>query len=622
MAQKIGVYGGKFDPIHNGHLICAEWTRERFELDRVLFVTSANPPHKKTGVLDATLRHEMVEAAIAPNCYFEACDIEIKRTGPSYSYLTLQQLKQIYGDDTELFLMLSAEYLDPENDWRIDKWKGSDRLFDLANLLVFPRGDMGEDKIAEWAKDIPQANIQSLTCPTPPVSSSMIRDRVKAFKSIWYMVPPEVWSIVRDRRHYIEPGVTPPAKYYGRCASTPTVAGETVIMTQPATTVLTADGGELDVFAAKRAQMRDEFFARMFLLGGFIGGTDTYKRTMWTAVPDIAKMRAAYHLTLRRGLPEDGAGDQLIMAGHEAMLAQWFHKPLKRQDIEMSRLWSLTHSNVKAFPSELWDDVLGSQPGEDIHLPVDIWGFPGGQTFLKGVPCLSFEGSGGIISYLEPAMCRYFAPIIQATKARLMKESTDRDAEFGLRAAVNEMANLVLLLARFVGGRAGLTSNDTAEFMYPELFKTIGTIGHEMMCANQSLDKSLTEAEFEMMDRFVSAMGTASLLCDLVDAETVGLENALKVIAKHKETTRVGVRVDSGNIEEQCVTYFQEMSNRGIDPRTIVFEDEVNPETVRRVYGFFKEKTGIEPTVLFPGAGGYWWRLVHRDTVSAAFKRH
>ena len=248
--------------------------------------------------------------------------------------------------------------------------------------------------------------------------------------------------------------------------------GEKVKTAMPSTTILTSSGAELDIFAAKRAEMRDQFLARQFALGGFIGATDTYKRTMWAAVPDIARMPAAYHLTMRRGLTEEGAGDQLIMAGHEAMLAQWFYRPLKRQDIELSRLWSMTHSNVKAFPHELWDEVLAGQPGENIHLPIDIWGLPGGQTFLKGVPCLSFEGTGGLISYLEPAMCRYFAPIIQATKARLMKEATDRDAEFGLRAAVHEQANLILLLARFVGGRGSLTSNDTAEFMWPELFRS------------------------------------------------------------------------------------------------------------------------------------------------------
>src|SRR5262249_2217109 len=170
------------------------------------------------------------------------------------------------------------------------------------------------------------------------------------------------------------------------------------------------------------------------------------------------------------------AGNQLIMAGHEAMLAQWFHRPLKRGDIELARRWFRVRAAVKAFPDALWDAILQSQPGDDLYLPVDVWGFPGGQTFLAGVPCLFFEGMGGAISYLEPAMCRYFAPVIQATKARLMKLATPREAEFGLRAAPVEVCNLILLLARYVGGGGRLTSNDTAEFMYPEPFQSIGTL--------------------------------------------------------------------------------------------------------------------------------------------------
>lgn len=376
-----------------------------------------------------------------------------------------------------------------------------------------------------------------------------------------------------------------------------------------------------DPFAAKRAAMLDEFFAKLFALGGWIGATDTYKRTMFEAFEDVAVARAGYSLTMRRGLPEPGAGSQLVMAGHEAMLAQWFHRPLKRSDIELAQLWYSQRSSVKAFPHGLWNTILASQTGDDIYLPVDIWGFPGGQTFLKGVPCLSFEGMGGAISYLEPAMCRYFAPVIFATKARLMKQASPRDAEFGLRAAPVEVCNLILLLARYVGGGGKLTSNDTAEFLFPDLFASIGTIGHELMCSNQSFDKALGVAEREMMDRFVSRMGSASLLCDLVDAETVGLENALWVIKNHPETDRVGIRVDSGNIAEQCVLYFNRIKALGIQPRTIVFEDEVEPEKVKEVYRHFRAATGEEPTMLFPGAGGYWWRLVHRDTLSTAFKR-
>ncbi len=377
----------------------------------------------------------------------------------------------------------------------------------------------------------------------------------------------------------------------------------------------------IDPFATRRNAMREEFFSKLFLLGGWPSGTDTYKRTMWSAVPDIATARAGYSLAMRRGLPEPGADNQLIMAGHEAMLAQWFYRPLKRDDILLAARWFSERAAVRAWPRELWDAMLAASDKDDIYLPVDIWGFPGGQTFLPGVPCLFFEGMGGAISYLEPAMCRYFVPIIQATKARLMKLVTPRDAEFGLRASPTEVSNIILLLARYVGGRGRITSNDTAEFLFPELFETAGTIGHEMMSAGQSFDRTLADAEYEMMDRFVQAFGQASLLCDLVDAESVGLENALRVLRGHPESERVGIRVDSGDIAEQVVLYYRQMRASGLSPRIIVFEDEVSPEMVRKVYQHFREATGVEPTMLFPGAGGYWWRLVHRDTVAAAFKR-
>ncbi len=96
-------------------------------------------------------------------------------------------------------------------------------------------------------------------------------------------------------------------------------AGALVLSTHEAR-AMPADPAD-DPFAVKRAAMREEFFARHFLLGGWLGGTDTYKRTMWAAVPDVALARAGYCLTMRKGLPEPGADGQLLMAGHEAMLA-------------------------------------------------------------------------------------------------------------------------------------------------------------------------------------------------------------------------------------------------------------------------------------------------------------
>ena len=84
-----------------------------------------------------------------------------------------------------------------------------------------------------------------------------------------------------------------------------------------------------------------------------------------------------------------------------------------------------------------------------------------------------------------------------------------------------------------------------------------------------------------MMERFVTRMGDGALLCDLVDAYTVGLENALRVMKNHPDNDRVGIRVDSGDIAAQCGLYFRRMQEEGLTPRRIVFEDEVTPETVR-----------------------------------------
>ena len=178
------------------------------------------------------------------------------------------------------------------------------------------------------------------------------------------------------------------------------------------------------------------------------------------------------------------------------------------------------------------------------------------------------------------------------------------------------------MLARYVGsGGAGqLTSNDTAEFLWPELFRTVGTIGHEMICAAESPDRSLEEAEYEMMNRFVSVHGHASLLCDLVDANTVGLENVSRVMAAHRENTKIGIRVDSGDLAEQCVLYHRKMKEPALVRGLSFSKTRSRPRSCERCTRRFARRRA-KSRRCSSGLGGYWWRLVHRDTVAAAFKR-
>lgn len=376
--------------------------------------------------------------------------------------------------------------------------------------------------------------------------------------------------------------------------------------------------------SAKRRQLIAEFYDRFFILGGMITATDTYKRTMGHAFHDFAMKPAAYHLTHRKGIGEPGAGNQLIQAGHEEMLAQWFRKPVKRSDIILAAEYAARRSAVPYFPAEMWEAILAEQKGrQNIYLPVDIWGFPGGQTFLAGVPAMTFEGRyGGVLSYLEPRMCYYFAPITYATKARLMDQATGgRWAEFGLRAAA-EMVHLMMLRALYVGsgGKVVLTSSDTAEFMWPEMFKAIGTFGHEGMSSNQELGRNLSDCELEMMIAALKACPNAKVLCDLIDAETVGLDNYIAALKAVPEALAAGNRVDSGDIASQTVKYDKRTQAEGLGSRLQVYEDEVNPVKVREVEGVFVENGG-DPMKILPGAGGYFQRGVHRDTTASVFKR-
>jgi len=200
--RRIGVYGGKFDPIHIGHLICAEMTRDAFALDKVLFVTSASPPHA-TGASPAHLRHLLVEAACAPNTFFEACDVELKRAGPSYMVDTIAELQRLYGDDTELFLLTSSEYLEPAHRWHLTRWHRGADLLRSCHLLIFTRPGHELSQVREWAAELPGATVSFLeVCPSPPVSSTLIRERVSQGKSVWYMVLPEVWHVIREKSLY------------------------------------------------------------------------------------------------------------------------------------------------------------------------------------------------------------------------------------------------------------------------------------------------------------------------------------------------------------------------------------------------------------------------------------
>ncbi len=192
--KRIGVLGGTFDPIHNTHLEMARAAVETADLDAVLFVLSARPPHKRddTGA-SAEQRLEMLEAAIEHAPDFEPCDIELHREGPSYTRETLRDLQQIYPG-AELFLIVGLDSL-----LDIPNWKDPEDLLDRARLLVAPREGDGS-----VVPPLLEGKYDFMPFKESDVSSTGIRRRVAREEPIDALVPAAVARLIREKGIYNE----------------------------------------------------------------------------------------------------------------------------------------------------------------------------------------------------------------------------------------------------------------------------------------------------------------------------------------------------------------------------------------------------------------------------------
>jgi nicotinate-nucleotide adenylyltransferase len=196
----IGVMGGTFDPIHVGHLAIGEEAREALALDTVLFVPAGQPPHKPAGsVTSVEHRLAMVELAIADNPAFELSRIEIERPGPSYTVDTVEALVR---DADDLVLILSAETFS-----ELPSWHEPERLFEAARMAVVPREGYPAPDPAWLAAAFPgrEDQVTYLEGPRLGLSSTAIRARVAAGRSIRYLVPDMVGAYIADKQLYRRP---------------------------------------------------------------------------------------------------------------------------------------------------------------------------------------------------------------------------------------------------------------------------------------------------------------------------------------------------------------------------------------------------------------------------------
>jgi nicotinate-nucleotide adenylyltransferase len=193
MQKRIGIFGGSFDPIHYGHLIAARAAAERLRLDRVILVPAGNPPHKKAGKMSASgHRMRMARLAVGNDKLFVVSDHEIRSDKTSYTVDTLRVFRKLYPS-ARLFLLVGADQAE-----LFSTWREPDQLFALAGVCVLSRPGSGWDKIEpRWA-----GRIRKIEVPAVEISASDIRKRVRAGKSIRYLVPEPVSSYISSKKIY------------------------------------------------------------------------------------------------------------------------------------------------------------------------------------------------------------------------------------------------------------------------------------------------------------------------------------------------------------------------------------------------------------------------------------
>lgn len=198
-SARLGIMGGTFDPIHIGHLACAEQAREAYNLDAVVFIPAGKPAFKlKRNVTDAEQRFRMCQLAVESNPAFDVSRVEIDRPGVTYTADTLRQLRAHYPKNVQLFFITGADAV-----CSILKWRESAAIADLADLIAVTRP--GYVLTEEQRTTIEQAGnfrIHLLEATGLAVSSSDLRARVAAGKSIRYLTMQRVLDYIHEHHLY------------------------------------------------------------------------------------------------------------------------------------------------------------------------------------------------------------------------------------------------------------------------------------------------------------------------------------------------------------------------------------------------------------------------------------
>jgi nicotinate-nucleotide adenylyltransferase len=197
--MSLGIFGGSFDPIHNGHLFVAEAVRETCNLDRVLFVPTRQGRHRANHASDPSARAEMVRLAIAANTAFAFDESDLADAATGYTADLLPRLRARYPDEPFTFIVGGDSLVH-------SRWERLDAILDLlAAFVVAPRGDVTETQLGSALAALDparRAKVRMLEIPLVEESATLIRGRLAEGRSVRYLVPEPVHRYIAERGLY------------------------------------------------------------------------------------------------------------------------------------------------------------------------------------------------------------------------------------------------------------------------------------------------------------------------------------------------------------------------------------------------------------------------------------
>ncbi len=195
--NKIGILGGAFNPIHFGHLFIAKEAMGLFSLKKIIFVPTGNPVFPKENLLDKRIRTDLVKNAILREKHFEISLFEVKRDTPSFFIDTLKYFK---SRQNEIFVIIGEDTF-----LQFHRWRLPEEILKVSSLIVAKRYEGNFEKTKDYVEkrfDVFKSRIYFLSHPLFPISSTLIRKRIKEEKSISYLLPKNIEEIIIKNGYY------------------------------------------------------------------------------------------------------------------------------------------------------------------------------------------------------------------------------------------------------------------------------------------------------------------------------------------------------------------------------------------------------------------------------------